>query len=252
MNHTDPKLAFVVDFDGTIVTKDLSTEMARAFVEETWRKVDQAYRSGAITIRGWLTEVAARLPVDHDALLRFAMNAYELRPGFLEFLSWAAAGGVPVVVASDGLGFYVRPILSAVGAGHLTVYCNGLLRDRVQIGHPHSTCTVCGTCKADVVIRLQAEGRRTIFVGDGPNDIFGASQADAVFARDLLAARCQSLRIPYIAWHTFVDILESTREGLAYRRGPWNACPSRPQKIPHSKAGDSLRSMNARKESCMT
>jgi 2,3-diketo-5-methylthio-1-phosphopentane phosphatase len=223
------RLAFVLDFDGTVVTRDLSTEVVEAFAGEGWRGVERDYRAGRLTIRDWVERMAALLPDDREGLLDFAMRSFEGRPGLAGFVGWARARRCPVAVASDGFGFYIEPILEALGLRGLSVYRNTVsfgVPPRAVVRHPHPSCRVCGTCKALRVHELRAAGARVVFVGDGSNDRFGASQADAIFARDRLASQCDAHGLRYYPWDSFLDVRSTVEEGLQFTGpGAKSLCP---------------------------
>ena len=210
------KIAYVVDFDGTVTTEDLSTEIARHFGGERFRDIESLYRQRKIGMRGWLDGMSSLLPADMELLLDFAFKRAELRPGFIEFAQQAREKGRPVYIASDGFGFYIRPVLENHGYLDWTgaIYMNETLpREggalQVKTPHRHKTCPVCGNCKANHVLRLKNAGWKVIFSGDGSNDRFGASWSDRIFARDRLAQICDQHGLPFTHWADFFDLLRA-------------------------------------------
>ncbi len=210
------KTAYVVDFDGTITAKDLSTGLARHFGGERYREIESLYRQRKIGMRGWLDGMSALLPADFDLLMAYVAEHVVIRPGFQEFVRFAREQGCPVTIASDGFGFYIEPILERFGCLEYidTIYCNKALpREdgtlRIETPYRHPTCPVCGNCKPNHVLALKRQGWKVIYIGDGSNDRFGASWSDYIFARDWLAGQCKEQGIPFSPWKDFFDVIRT-------------------------------------------
>ncbi len=213
--------AYLVDFDGTITTVDISYELAVGLAGEGYEEIDHVYRRKEIPIREWLRRTAQLLPPDMDLLLSKSFEWAVIRPGFENFLEHARKQDSPVIIASDGFGFYIEPILSRHGlldrVSH--IYRNdtelnpvGVLE--VKTPHAHSICNVCGNCKAFHVVTMKKEGRPVIYIGDGSNDRFGASWGDHVCARDRLLEYCRRYNFRHSPWDDFYDIIDVGTPGL--------------------------------------
>jgi 2-hydroxy-3-keto-5-methylthiopentenyl-1-phosphate phosphatase len=150
------------------------------------------------------------LPDDAD-LLRRAAGDMPQDEDFPRFVAAVRDRGAHVEVVSDGLGFYVRPNLAALGVPDLPVATNdNLVRDGgrgLTFPYGHPTCFVCGTCKRERVRLHQASGRVVVFVGDGTSDRFAAAHADVVFAKESLAQICEREGWAYTPWRRFDDVL---------------------------------------------
>lgn len=207
------RIAYLLDFDGTITGADITSAMARHYGGESYAECSAAYRRGEFGMREWLARMSACLPADLDALLEFARARGELRPGLKEFLEFARSRGRPLSIASDGFGFYIEPVLEMHGCSgyfdrifaNRTVVSAGRLRTLTP--HAHRGCPVCGNCKAAHVIGLQEAGYRVLYAGDGTNDRFAAAHADGIFARDRLARACAEAELPFRRWDNFRDLL---------------------------------------------
>ncbi|HOA35415.1 MAG TPA: MtnX-like HAD-IB family phosphatase [Bacillota bacterium] len=212
---TASKIAYVIDFDGTVTEVDITSTMARHFGKEHYIKCSAAYKRGEFGMKEWLARMSAFLPPDPAELMEFARLRAALRPGAKEFFQYARSGERPVYIASDGFGLYIEPILEMHGCREYVagIFCNRTLPGNGRLEtitpHAHESCPVCGNCKAAHVIGLQEEGYRVIYVGDGMNDRFGAAHADAVFARDRLAEICSAAGIPFQRWDDFFDLIET-------------------------------------------
>ena len=174
-------------------------------------EVDLALHSGKMTLREAWERQAALLPVDRiGEMTAWASANVPLRQGAKEFLRTMQTRGVPVVVVSGGLDFYIEAVLSREGlrlpflSDRLTVNGGG----RPEVLHPfgHPTCRLCGICKAQVVRSPRLPGERTVFIGDGSTDRYGAEVADLVFARHRLKAYCERAQIPFIPFEDFDQV----------------------------------------------
>jgi 2-hydroxy-3-keto-5-methylthiopentenyl-1-phosphate phosphatase len=114
-------------------------------------------------------------------------------------------------VVSDGLGFYVRSNLAALGLDDVFVATNetiaGLGGAGMAFPFGHPSCFVCGTCKRERVRLHQAAGRVVVFIGDGTSDRFAAAHADVIFAKGSLERICRAEGWPYNRWSDFADVI---------------------------------------------
>jgi 2-hydroxy-3-keto-5-methylthiopentenyl-1-phosphate phosphatase len=223
----------VVDFDGTIVDEDVSEAILQAFAPASWWEIDLEFQRGEIGSRECLVRQAALLAGRQEDMLRFAVETFRLDPTFPLFVSWARSRGMTVAVASDGLGFYVEPMLRAAGVTGVRVHANrsSVVDGHVRLGFPeqHPECRTCGVCKMGVVQRYRSEGRLVAFVGEGHTDRYGALYADVVFAKKSLPAICAADGVPFVRWTTFDDIRAHLEGGTALP-GPTTTarCPGWP------------------------
>src|SRR5437870_10272266 len=102
-----PVRAIVVDFDGTVVDEDVSEEILQQFAPPEWWDIDLEFQRGETGSRECLIRQAALLEGKQSDMLAFALERFGLEPSFPPFVRWARDGNVDVVVASDGLGFYI-------------------------------------------------------------------------------------------------------------------------------------------------
>lgn len=208
------KIAYLLDFDGTITTKDISKELAIYYDADSFWEMHRAYKSGDLGMRDWLEQASALLPADLDILIEKALDCAVIRPGFTEFLQFAEDLSRPVAIASDGFGFYIEPILNRIDQlGKIErIFMNEILLSEntipsIRFTHAHCHCDTCGNCKASHVNWLKNRGYSVVFVGDGTNDRYGASAADLVIARDRLADFCEKNSLAYKLWTDFYDII---------------------------------------------
>jgi 2-hydroxy-3-keto-5-methylthiopentenyl-1-phosphate phosphatase len=210
--------AVLVDFDGTACAVDVAEEMLTRFVGDGWQAWDEAVDRGEVGLRTAILAQNAMLTVGRRKLIDFAVRECPLQPSFGPFVDWLAGQTVPVVIVSDGFGFYIDPILEAAGVRGLTVITNEQRFDSDNrpsgmsfvSGHPE--CIGCGTCKMLAVQRYRSTYGSVAFIGEGQTDRYGALYADVVFAKDALIEHCERDGVPFIRWETFDDVRQALED----------------------------------------
>jgi 2,3-diketo-5-methylthio-1-phosphopentane phosphatase len=200
----------VVDFDGTACLHDVAEHLLGEFANGDWEALDRAWLRGERGSRTVVAEQSAMLDADRTTLLDHALDHCPIDPTFGPFVSWARGSGIEVVVASDGFGFYIGPLLAAAGLPSIRVVSNEQLwsRDRpagLRFPNGHHTCVGCGTCKMQAVLDSRARGP-VAFVGEGSSDRYGAVYADVTFAKLELVAHCERDGVPFVPWSDFDDV----------------------------------------------
>jgi len=211
--------AVVIDFDGTICPQDVSEEILQAFALPEWWDIDLEFQRGEIGSRECLIRQAALLSGGQEEMLHYAIEHFPLEPSFAPFVAWARERGIEPAVASDGMGFYVEPMLRAGGVPGLPVLTNAAGPDGPANGFTfpsgHPVCVGCGTCKMRIVQGYRERVGPVAFVGEGHTDRYGALYSDVVFAKKHLPEICRADGVPFLPWETFDDVrlgLESLRE----------------------------------------
>lgn len=223
-------MAVLVDFDGTACDADVANELLVKFGVAGWERHDEAVDRGDETVREGIEAQTAMLLATRREMLEYVLEHFAVSGQFVSFVHWAEANGLPLAVASDGFGFYVRPMLAAVGMPELRAWTNGYLEGRggPRLTHPHRHphCIGCGVCKLLAVKRLQTRSGRVAFVGNGLSDRYAAQYADLVFAREPLASICAQEGVQAIPWRTFEDVQAAlAKAGLPQRHVGPAVCP---------------------------
>ena len=206
--------AIVVDFDGTICPNDVSEEILQQFAPGEWWDIDLQFQRGEIGSRECLIRQADLLDGAREEMLRFVLEHFAVDPTFPPFAAWAKEQRLPMSIASDGLGFYIEPMLEAAGVADVPVLTNefSVSKGTRQVSFPsaHPFCEGCGTCKMRIVRSHRHAAGTVAFVGEGHSDRYGALYADLVFANKHLAEICETAGVPFVHWTTFDDV----RRGL--------------------------------------
>ena len=200
----------VVDFDGTACLHDVAEHLLRAFASGDWESLDRAWERGERGSRDVVAAQSAMLDADRTTLLDHVFRHCPMDPTFAPFAAWARDHGIDVVVASDGFGFYIEPLLAAAGVPPIPVITNDQMWNgerpaglRFVNGHPE--CVGCGTCKMQAVLERRGGGA-VAFVGEGSSDRYGALYADVTFAKLDLVAHCERDGVPFMPWEDFDDV----------------------------------------------
>lgn len=214
------------DFDGTITRRDTGWVVFDGLqLKEAW---DWEYRwrdreiSSIECLRGQWGLV--KLPPDELIAL---VDSIALDERFPEFVARARDVGAEVVVASDGLNFYLDRMMQRLGLqvcdddpqpgvrrDCVTRYVNRatLTAEGVHIEFPHSNpaCLQCGNCKQQHLSRLRLKYQRAIYIGDGYSDRCPAMTSDIVFAKNHLAKIFDAQGLPYVPFQSFADVIAAT------------------------------------------
>ena len=114
------KLALVLDFDGTITTRDIGVEIIKNFADPGWEEGLRRWRAGEIGQSQLMEWEFARLPAGRAMEMRqWALREAEVRPGLAGLMELCRANGVKVEVVSNGMSFYVEAVLEREGLSSL-------------------------------------------------------------------------------------------------------------------------------------
>ncbi len=203
------KYAVLTDFDGTVTRTDVAEDLLRAFAPPDWWAIEEQHRARKIGTRETMVRQFALVQATEGEMLQFVDDHVRMDETFPPFVAACRKRGIPVEIVSEGLDFYLRPLLAKwridVPVRTNTTHFEG---DRVRISYPYSdpTCDLCGTCKLRRLFELRVAGYRVAYVGDGHSDLCPAVEADVVFAKKELADLCREEAIDFIPFDTFADV----------------------------------------------
>jgi len=208
----DNRWTVILDFDGTITVRDADVVIAEAVLDDERLGIIHGlltdYEQLRITTAQYFERYLDTLGLTPGEFAAHGASVV-LRPGLVEFMAWCEAEQIELLVASEGLDVYIKPILAAAGAGHLPLSCNLARWDgtRYQLvpAPDGESCTRCLTCKGALARRLKAAGRSVVMLGNGASDLCGARHADLVLARDSLLLHCERESIAHVRWTTLAD-----------------------------------------------
>jgi 2-hydroxy-3-keto-5-methylthiopentenyl-1-phosphate phosphatase len=206
-----PVRSVLVDFDGTASPHDVAEHVLEEFARGDWRALDEALDRGEAGTYDVIRAQAEMLDAPDDDLVAFATTHCAVDPTFAPFVRWLRAFDVPTTIVSDGFGFYIPPMLAAVGLDDVPVITNTWSPNggpRMSFDNGHPECVGCGTCKMRAVLDARVHGP-VAFVGEGTSDRYAALYADVVFAKDVLVRHCEADSVRYLPWNDFDDVREA-------------------------------------------
>lgn len=110
--QTNPRAIFFTDFDGTITLHDSNDFLTDnlGFGAARRERGNRETLSGARPFRDTFQEMMDSVTTPFDQCVQALLDNVRLDPAFADFLAWARAANVPVVVLSGGM----RPIIHAL------------------------------------------------------------------------------------------------------------------------------------------
>jgi len=186
-------------------------EIGNYFIKDkkTWSKVIADFENQSIGARECLLKELSL--VENFDINKFneIIDTQQVDESFKSFVEFSSEKGIPIVILSDGMDYYIERILQKHGlevefyANHCEVQESGL-----QLSFPYSDaeCTKCGCCKRNFILNMTADDEVSILIGDGYSDICSAQYADLVFAKKSLASYCWRNNITYFDFQNFSDI----------------------------------------------
>jgi 2-hydroxy-3-keto-5-methylthiopentenyl-1-phosphate phosphatase len=210
----DKSLVVFCDFDGTITERDMIITLMERFAPAGWETIKDDILSLRISVQEGVGKLFSLIPSGkRQELVEYALQTAKIRPGFAEFAAYCKEQGIPLLVTSGGIDFFVKTILSRFPdiAG---IYCNeaDFSGEMIRIDWPHACDDLCdggcGLCKPSIVRRYPADRFTRVVIGDSVTDLKAARMADLVVARSLLLQKCREEGPPYKEFADFYDVLQ--------------------------------------------
>jgi 2-hydroxy-3-keto-5-methylthiopentenyl-1-phosphate phosphatase len=226
-------LKLFIDFDGTIARGDVGNAFFRHFGGDICGEWITRYHDGAISAQACFEgerEAMGRVRREEaDAFL----ETCAIDPGFSALITFCRRAGIPVTILSDGLDYYITPLLHRSGHDDLPCFSNRLEWGPVgddgrafpvlQFPFGNAECDRCACCKRNIMLGASGEEDVIAYVGDGYSDRCPVEYADVVCAKGDLQAWCQKQNISYYPYHDLDDVrrrLEELTERGTVRRRP--------------------------------
>jgi 2,3-diketo-5-methylthio-1-phosphopentane phosphatase len=213
-------MRIICDFDGTISRHDTTDLVLSRLADPEWQRLEDDWIAGAITAAACMRAQIALIG-GSQADLEQLLDTVELDPGFVAFVGWCEARGLPLSIVSDGVDQFIARILDRHGLGRLPVVANRLAgapgARRLEQPWGRDGCAAgSGVCKcAAAGAWSEAPWPTTVFVGDGRSDFCLAGRADLLFAKSALAEYALARAQPFIPFETFDDVTRALALRLA-------------------------------------
>jgi len=204
------------DFDGTLITNNMSLLLREEFATGGWRQLENDYLHGYLTVEqsNMLQFVLIKEP--KEKLQEFVCQHIEVRPGFLEFVRYCQDTGIPLVIVSSGLDFYIETVLIQIGMRNLELHCGQTAfgKDGIIVSYTDPEGNIINEgFKKKYLAWLKKRDDNIIYIGDGLSDLEAARNADYVFATGHLLRLLSADSIACSAFSDFYDLLH--RSNLA-------------------------------------
>ena len=204
------------DFDGTIITNNMSLLLREKFATGGWRQIENDYLHGYLTVEQSNMLQYALIKEPKEKLQEFVCQHIEVRPGFLEFVKYCRDTGIPLVIVSSGLDFYIETVLIQIGMRNLELHCGQTAfgKDGIIVSYTDPEGNIINEgFKKKYLAWLKKRDNNIIYIGDGLSDLEAARNADYVFATGHLLRLLSADSIAYSAFSDFYDLLH--RSNLA-------------------------------------
>jgi len=177
-------MEIVSDFDGTIVNIDTVEYLLDRFANGDWRRYDDLYERSEIPLEECLLRQYEMIKEPERKLIDALDNVVSFRDGFDELVSFTKKEGIAFTIASAGLDFVIRHLLS----------CKKV-QDQFTIFVPKSKFTSRGIVldfsmlpvaassnfKGNVVQTIKARSTGVAYIGDGFSDFEAIKEANVRF-----------------------------------------------------------------------
>jgi 2-hydroxy-3-keto-5-methylthiopentenyl-1-phosphate phosphatase len=216
-------LKILCDFDGTISAGDAADTIFDRFAP-SWFELESLCEAGKITPAACMRRQVELMDVSLSEL-DAALEEIEIDPTFPAFAQFCSSSGIELIVASDGVDYFIERILRKAMLHRLPVRANHLIQlseRKYTLVHPHkvSAChSDAGTCKCNQVKQVAAR-HRTVLVGDGRSDFCVSSKVDFVFAKKSLLRYTLEQGITAFEYSTFAGVQAVVEDLLRSQQEP--------------------------------
>jgi len=202
------------DFDGTIIRNNLSVLLRENFAQGDWRQIEDAYMQRSLTVEESNRQQYRLIYQSREKLQAFVCQHIELRPGFIEFVSYCQQENIPFVIVSSGVDFYIKAVLDRIGMSHLEHHCGrGVFYGdgiSVQYFGPEGNL-LDGGFKSRFLTWLRQRDSSIIYLGDGYSDIEPARQAEHVLATGMLPDLLKAESVATTAFDDFYEVISEVK-----------------------------------------
>jgi 2,3-diketo-5-methylthio-1-phosphopentane phosphatase len=206
-------MRIICDFDGTITRQDSTDLVLERLADPRWEAIQADWIAGRISGAECMREQIALIGgTDRD--LDAVLDSVELDPGFPLFVAWCEQRGLPLAIASDGVDYFVRRILTRHGLARLPFVANAFAgrpeaRRLEQPWFQPDCHNGSGVCKCAAIALEGRDNSTVIYVGDGRSDYCISGRVDVLFAKGALADHAIKRNQPYLPFDTFDDVRRS-------------------------------------------
>lgn len=234
--NAGPRVIFFTDFDGTITLQDTNDFITdnHGMGYEARRQLFRAVIDDTDTFRNTFQKMLDSWKMPFPRVLDILRDNISLDPHFRNFMVWARANDVPVIVLSSGMVPVLETLLNHLlgedlmrdieiiaNETQLRAPGNSLdkpdgwtikFHDDSGFGHDKSLAI---RPYADAIAKMPVSERPTLlYAGDGVSDLSAARETDLLFARagQDLVNYCEREGIPFTEFDDWDTILQETKD----------------------------------------
>lgn len=242
-----PKVIFFTDFDGTITLKDTNDYITdnHGFGLEQRRHGNKLILDEVDSFRDGFQKMINSWYLSFPEIVDILKKNIKLDPYFKDFMDWARANKVPVVVLSSGM----VPVIDALLRNFLgdeAMKDIEIIANETQLVPPHNSMdhpkgwnikfhddsgfghdkslTIRPYAEAIAKMSVDSEKPTLLYAGDGVSDLSAARETDLLFAKaghDLITY-CERENIPFTTFENWSSILQETKEIFEGKRSVRN------------------------------
>ena len=209
----------LLDFDGTITTKDSSELALRRFADERWRIYDDQMDRGEIGLEECMRLQFAMVHERPETIIAYLDRHVDARPGLSGFLRTIDECGGDICIVSAGLDFFIEHFMRTkfgefelrMATGKAVWYDGAIRFSFPSIKNPGAL-----DFKQDSVLESKKIHDRVILIGDGSSDYNAARSSDFIYAVKgfRLAAKCSDESLPHRTFSSFSELEDDVRKYL--------------------------------------
>lgn len=205
------KVLIQCDFDGTITESDVSFVILDNFAEGNWRLLLDDYKTGKISVNTLNIKAFAMVKAGKNKLQKAALDGVKVRAGFKELINYCHERDFRLVIASNGMDFYIDAILKNIGIKDIEVFSGQttFTSDGIEAKYVGPQGKVLTDGFKDSIVRsFINDGYQVIYAGNGTSDISPAGQCYHIFATQDLLSHCRKTDLSYTAFNDCHEIIK--------------------------------------------
>lgn len=205
-------IIFVSDFDGTITKNDTLSKFLEDYADPKWLDIENDWRDGKFGSQECLVKQFALIPNMSAELVDNFLDSMQIDEYFIPFANKLKNKGIPVVILSDGLDYFINKILEKNNLDFINVITNHAYFDDwgkfiIEFPNDSKHCSNnAGTCKCKVIKNLKKRYKKVIYAGDGASDFCVSKEPDIVFAKSGLIEYCKNNELQHTPFSNYKDI----------------------------------------------
>lgn len=201
-----------VDFDGTITKTDVGEAMFLKFGDENKSKaIIQDWIDNKINAKESWQLLCNTIANFNESDFSDFLNSIEVDDTFNNFINYCNKNEFEIRILSDGLDYYINPILDRENLSSINVFSNRLIFENNKLiplfPYTDEECDRCANCKRNHVLNFSGDEEYTVYIGDGWSDVCPSQYCDFIFAKNSLLKYCEVNRITYFPFTNFNDVI---------------------------------------------